>query len=46
MTRAGAVREHEQRIERPLALRRIQGGGYGCVGIAGQLEGDRHNRSL
>jgi hypothetical protein len=30
----------------PLTLRRVEGSGYGCVGITGQLEGNRHNKSL
>ena len=46
MSGTGAVREHEQRVERVIALRRVQGGGYGCVGITGQLERNRHNKSL
>ncbi len=46
MTGAGAVREHEQRIELAIALGRIQRGGNGCVGISGKLEGDRTHTNL
>ena len=45
MTGTGAMREDEQGVERPIAFGRIQGGGYGRVGIAGELEGDgTHNQ--
>jgi hypothetical protein len=38
------VREDEQRIEIAVALGRIERGGYGRVGISGELERDgTHN---
>ena len=46
MTGAGAMREHEQRVELAVALRRIQRGGDGRVGISGELEGDRTHIDL
>ena len=43
VSRAGAMRKHEQRIEIPVLVRRIEGGRYGCVGVSRELEGSRHN---
>ena len=46
MTGAGAVREHEQRVERAVALGRIERGRDGRVGIAGELERDGTHKSI
>ena len=46
MTRTSPMGEHQQRIERPIALSRVECGGHGGVGIARELEGNRHDRSL